>query len=135
MKTCPNPKCKKTGIPDNALFCPVCGCELKEESKQLHIDADLTASQTTIRKFRASTISWTSKSAKTVKFDGEILPCPGAKQVFPRGTKKYIVEFLDEKEEVIGSKSITIEVTPNWNILIIFVAILSLVGIIAAFSS
>lgn len=25
MKTCPNPKCKATGIPDNAKFCPVCG--------------------------------------------------------------------------------------------------------------
>lgn len=135
MKTCPNPKCKTKGIPDDAQFCPVCGCELKEKSKPQLVDAELTAAKTTIRKFRATTISWAAKGAKTVKLDGELLPCPGTKQVFPRGTKKYVVEFLDEKEEVIGSKSITIEVTPNWNILIIFIAILSLVGIIAAFSS
>lgn len=29
MKTCPNPNCKTTGIPDDAKFCPVCGTELK----------------------------------------------------------------------------------------------------------
>ena len=135
MKTCPNPKCKTTGIPNNAQFCPVCGCELKKKSKPQLVDAELTATKTTIRKFRASTISWAAKGAKTVKLDGELLPCPGTKQVFPRGTKKYVVEFLDEKEEVIGSKSLTIEVTPNWYIVIIFIAILSLVGIIAAFSA
>ena len=25
MKTCPNTKCKTTGIPDDANFCPACG--------------------------------------------------------------------------------------------------------------
>ena len=28
MKNCPNPKCKATGIPDNAQFCPKCGAPL-----------------------------------------------------------------------------------------------------------
>lgn len=28
MKTCPNPNCKATGIPDEAKFCPNCGTQL-----------------------------------------------------------------------------------------------------------
>lgn len=28
MKTCPNPKCKTTSIPDDAKFCPNCGASL-----------------------------------------------------------------------------------------------------------
>ena len=28
MKTCPNPKCKMSGIPDEAKFCPKCGTPL-----------------------------------------------------------------------------------------------------------
>lgn len=28
MKTCTNPKCKTTGIPDDANFCPLCGKQL-----------------------------------------------------------------------------------------------------------
>ena len=31
MKTCPNPKCKATGIPDEAKFCPNCGRLLSAE--------------------------------------------------------------------------------------------------------
>lgn len=31
MKTCPNPKCKTTGIPDEAKFCPKCGMWLSHE--------------------------------------------------------------------------------------------------------
>lgn len=30
MKTCTNPKCNATGIPDDAMFCPVCGEALVE---------------------------------------------------------------------------------------------------------
>ena len=30
MKTCPNPKCKNTDIPDDARFCPACGTQLTE---------------------------------------------------------------------------------------------------------
>ena len=30
MKTCPNPKCKTTGIPDEAKFCPKCGATLTD---------------------------------------------------------------------------------------------------------
>lgn len=29
MKTCPNPKCKATGFPDDAKFCPECGAQLR----------------------------------------------------------------------------------------------------------
>lgn len=32
MKTCTNPKCNATGIPDDAMFCPVCGEALVETS-------------------------------------------------------------------------------------------------------
>lgn len=28
MKTCPNPKCKTTGLPEEAIFCPNCGRQL-----------------------------------------------------------------------------------------------------------
>ena len=33
MKTCPNPNCKTTGIPDEAKFCPVCGNVLETYSE------------------------------------------------------------------------------------------------------
>lgn len=37
MKTCPNPKCKATGIPNEAFFCPVCGAQIvrKKKDKEL----------------------------------------------------------------------------------------------------
>ena len=39
MKTCPNPKCKTTGIPDEAKFCPKCGYSFAVENstKESHI--------------------------------------------------------------------------------------------------
>lgn len=133
MKNCP--VCKATNIPDAAKFCPVCGSELKEKSNSQAVDAELTATNLTIRKYRATTISWSAKGVKKVKFDGEILPCPGVKHESPRGAKKYVVEYLNAEGETICSKSITIEVTPNWYILFVFIASLILIGIIAASNS
>lgn len=34
MKTCPNPKCKTTGIPDEAKFCPNCGTPLNSTNRR-----------------------------------------------------------------------------------------------------
>ena len=39
MKTCPNPKCKTSSIPNDAKFCPVCGTkidsfEIDEETEE-----------------------------------------------------------------------------------------------------
>lgn len=40
MKTCPNPNCKTSGIPDEANYCPVCGSpilspkQLKKQKKE-----------------------------------------------------------------------------------------------------
>ena len=42
MMNCPNPKCKTTGIPDDASFCPNCGVLLEKpnnaENKSKTID-------------------------------------------------------------------------------------------------
>ena len=35
MKTCPNPNCKTTGIPDDAKFCPKCGEKLQSGNSYL----------------------------------------------------------------------------------------------------
>ena len=32
MKTCPNPQCNMSGIPDEAKFCPKCGMPLTTQS-------------------------------------------------------------------------------------------------------
>lgn len=42
MRTCPNPKCNATGIPEDAKFCPICGAQIvrkKKDKEQLMKEA------------------------------------------------------------------------------------------------
>ena len=126
MQTCP--KCNMSGIPDDAKFCPKCG------QRVTVFEAELKASRTTIRKFQTTTISWKCEAAKKVRLDGEILTCPGSKQVNPHGDHKYTIDFLDAEGKSTGSRTIIIEVTANWSILVIsiLIYILAMVGVIVA---
>lgn len=73
MKTCPNPKCKTTGLPEEAKFCPNCGASLTpaESTKRMTI-SECRLVPNTLKQGELCKLVWKGENVDSIIVEGRI---------------------------------------------------------------
>lgn len=97
MKTCPNPKCKTTGIPDEAKFCPNCGTALKKEEpvKKMTI-SECRLVPNVIKKGEKCELRWRGTNVKSIIVDGAGYSTRQDIFLAPAQSREYDIQFIGE---------------------------------------
>lgn len=103
MKTCPNPKCKTTGLPEEAIFCPNCGIALQTESDKRMTVSECRFVPNVIKKGGQCNLIWKGKNVssiivedKTYQKNEDIVLCPNQSHT-------YNIAFCDSSGYVNGN--------------------------------
>lgn len=105
MKTCPNPKCKTTGIPDEAKFCPNCGTMLqKEEPAKRMTLSECCFVPNVIKKGEVCELRWRGTNVRSVVIDGVGYNTRNDIFLSPAQSREYDIQFVGEDGQSIKDK-------------------------------
>lgn len=113
MKTCPNPKCKATGIPDEAKFCPNCGTMLQKEEpiKKMTI-SECHLVPNVIKLGERCKLEWNGTAVKSIIIDGAQYSAAREIYLAPTQSREYKVVFVGENgNSIIDATNITVKNT------------------------
>ena len=99
MKTCPNPKCNMSGIPDNAKFCPNCGTSLcsSETGKRMTV-SECRLVPSIIREGEQCQLVWKGENVKSIKILGMSFGAYDNISIRPSQSNIYNVDFFGKNE-------------------------------------
>lgn len=111
MKTCPNPKCKTTGIPDEAKFCPNCGSLLQKEEpfKKMTI-SECRLVPSIIKKGEQCRLVWKGENVKYIEIDNQHYDATNDILLTPSQSHTYRVNFGREGTSISTEVRVTVEI-------------------------
>lgn len=103
MKTCPNPKCKATGLPDDARFCPNCGTTLQKEEpiKRMTI-SECRLVPNVIKKGEQCRLVWRGENVSSIIVDDKPYQIYEEIILRPNQSHTYNITFVDSRGYVNG---------------------------------
>ena len=103
MKTCPNQKCKTTGIPDEAKFCPNCGTMLQKEEpiKKMTI-SECRFVPSIIKKGEQCRLVWKGENVSSILVDDKPYQIYEDIILCPNQSHTYNITFVDRGGYVNG---------------------------------
>lgn len=110
MKTCPNPQCKTTGLPDDAKFCPKCGTMLQKEAplKKMTI-SECRLVPSIIKKGEQCRLVWKGENVKYIEIDYQHYDATRDIILTPSQSYTYRVSFGGEGSAVSKEVQVTVK--------------------------
>lgn len=110
MKTCPNPKCKTTGIPDEAKFCPNCGTMLqKEEPAKRMIISECHLVPNFIKKGEQCRLVWKGDNVKNIIVNDQHYNATDDIFLSPSQSQPYNVIFIGDNTIISLNAEVKVE--------------------------
>lgn len=110
MKTCPNPNCKTTGIPDDAKFCPHCGALLQkvEPIKKMTI-SECRLVPNIVKKGEQCRLVWKGENVKYIEIDYQHYDPTNDIILTPSQSHTYRVSFGGEGSSIVDEVNVTVK--------------------------
>lgn len=104
---CSNPNCKASNLPDNALYCPVCG--KKQFSTKCKVNS-CSVFPSVIKPNEKVLLKWEGENVRSIKIDDTEYTASSNIYLYPSVSREYKIDFISQEGEVC-SKSVYVQVS------------------------